>query len=59
MAADDKKLAKLKNERDTAIRAAQKAAYAYFCECPVGPERIKAGEIYSNVRTSVRVGVTS
>lgn len=57
MADDEKKLAKLKAERDTAIRTAEKAAYAYFCECEVGAERIKAGEIYDNVRTSLRTGI--
>jgi hypothetical protein len=24
------------------LRDAEKAAYAYFCECPIGDERIRA-----------------
>jgi hypothetical protein len=37
-------------------RAAEKAAYAYFCGCPVGEERNRASEVYENIRTATRVG---
>jgi hypothetical protein len=37
-------------------RAAEKAAWAYFCECPVGDERTRASEVYENIRTATRVG---
>lgn len=37
------------------IREAEKAAYDYFCACPAGPERIRAGEVYENVRNAMRV----
>lgn len=59
MATDDKKLAKLKADRDAAIRTAEKAAYAYFCECEVGAERVRASEVFDNVRTALRTGVPS
>jgi hypothetical protein len=38
-----------------AHRAAEKAAHAYFAACPVGPERIRASEIYDNIRNAIRV----
>lgn len=38
------------------IREAEKAAYDYFCACPVGVERVRASEVYENVRSSMRVG---
>ena len=53
---DQTKLQELKRKRDEAIRAAEKAAYEYFCQCEVGQERIRAGDIYDNVRTAQRVG---
>lgn len=59
MATDDKKLVKLKTDRDAAIRTAEKAAYAYFCECPIGAARVQAGEVFDNVRTALRTGVPS
>ncbi len=31
------------------------AAYKYFCECDVGPERIIAGQIYENLRNATRL----
>lgn len=34
---------------------AEKAAYAYFTACPVGNERIKASEMYENIRNATRV----
>jgi hypothetical protein len=52
----ESKLQELKQKRDEAIRTAEKAAYAYFCECAVGQERIRAGDIYDNLRTAQRVG---
>jgi len=31
------------------------AAYAYFCALPVGRERIKAHEVYQNLRLATRL----
>ncbi len=36
------------------IRDAEKAAYAYFCECEIGPERERASDTYERIRTSTR-----
>jgi hypothetical protein len=33
----------------------EKAAYAYFCACPVGPERTRAHDIYRNILYATRV----
>ncbi len=46
---------KLKQEALAKIREAEKAAYAWACECDVGAERVRAFEIYDNVRTATRV----
>ncbi len=48
-------LEELKTRRHRLMREAEKAAYAYFCECDVGTEREKASEIYENIRTAGRV----
>jgi hypothetical protein len=48
-------LAELKADMLDKIREAEKAAYAYFCECEVGPERIRASEVYDNIRNATRV----
>lgn len=37
------------------IREAEKAAYEYFCACPVGHERNRASDVYDNVRNAMRV----
>jgi predicted SprT family Zn-dependent metalloprotease len=50
------KIRALKDARNKAIAEAEKAAYAYFCECEVGQERIRASDIYDNVRTALRIG---
>jgi predicted SprT family Zn-dependent metalloprotease len=52
---DEEKLAALKKEMFDAIRVAEKASYAYFCACEVGPERIRAHDVYSNILYSTRV----
>lgn len=52
----DNQLALLKAERNAKILEAEKAAYAYFCECDLGPEREKAHEVYKNVLYALRVG---
>ncbi|MEX3933314.1 hypothetical protein AB4Y32_16175 [Paraburkholderia phymatum] len=49
-------LAELKSDMLAKIREAEKAAYAYFCECEVGPERERAHDVYSNILYSTRVG---
>lgn len=49
------KLAEMRGAVQEKIREAKRAAYAYFCACPIGPERIWAGAVYENVRTSLRV----
>jgi len=55
MTEQEKKLAALKKVRGELMEQAEKAAYAYFCECEVGPERIAAAEIYDNLRNAGRV----
>lgn len=51
----EEKLRFLKNTRNELMAAAEKAAHAYACECDVGEERIKAFEIYENLRNAGRV----
>jgi hypothetical protein len=53
---EDEQVLRLRLEAFAAIRAAEKAAYAWFCACPVGTDRDKAHEVYQNVRCSTRVG---
>lgn len=45
----------LKEAMYAAQREAEKAAYAYACACDLGPERVRAFEIYERIRTSVAV----
>lgn len=52
---DREKVAYLKEEFMKARDVAEKAAHAYFAACPVGPERIRASDIYENIRNSTRV----
>ena len=44
-----------KDDRDAALRKAEQLAHEYFKNCEVGDERIKAGEIYNNIRNAARV----
>ena len=48
-------LAELKADMLAKIRAAEKSAYAYFRECEVGDERIRAHEVYENLLYATRV----
>jgi rRNA-processing protein FCF1 len=48
-------LEKLKEARNSAMRTAEKLAYAYACACEVGNERSMAFDIYENVRNAGRV----
>lgn len=45
----------LRVKRNEMMRAAEKAAYEYFCACEVGREREKASDIYDNLRNAGRV----
>jgi len=45
----------LRNDMLNKHREAEKAAYAYFCECEVGPQRERAHQIYENIRNATRV----
>jgi len=47
-------LAALKTDMLNKIRAAEQAAHAYFAACPVGEERIRASDVYENIRHSLR-----
>lgn len=49
------KLEQMKAELLVAIYAAEKLAYAYFCECDVGGERTLAHAVYENIRNATRV----
>lgn len=55
LSASEPMLAALKSDMFEKIRLAEKAAYAYFCECEVGPERERAHEVYSNILYATRV----
>ena len=44
----------LKNDAYAKLLSAEKAMYALFCALPVGRERVRASEIYENVRTATR-----
>lgn len=37
------------------LSAAEKAWWAYFCECEVGPERVRAHEIYERIRRATHI----
>lgn len=39
-----------------ALREAERKMYAYFISCDLGDERIKAAEVFENIRTAARVG---
>ena len=52
---NEQELQALKEKRDQLIREAEKAAYEYFCECEISFERLKAHEIYENLRNARRV----
>lgn len=49
-------VAALKTEFLNSHRACIKAAYAYFCACELGEERVAAGEIYQRLRLAVYRG---
>jgi len=49
-ATDAQKQARAKSAAHRALDAAEKAWYEYAALCDVGPERIKAFDVYENVR---------
>lgn len=53
---EEQKLTNLRSAAIDKLRDAEKAAYAYFCACPVGRERERAADVYENIRTAARVG---
>jgi hypothetical protein len=44
----------LKDDLNDKITAAEKAAFEYFRACPVGPERERAHDIYTQILYSRR-----
>ena len=46
----------LKRDAYAKLLAAEKSWYAVFCALPIGDERIRASEIYENVRCATRRG---
>lgn len=48
-------LARLKKQALDKLHEAEKAMYEYFAACPVGAERVRASDIYDNIRTATRV----
>lgn len=54
MTEEEEKVAALKKDFHEKRQAAEKAAYAWFCECEVGPERERAHEIYTNILYATR-----
>lgn len=53
---EEQRLTALRNAAIDKLRDAEKAAYAYFCACPVGRERERAADVYENIRNAARVG---
>ena len=51
---NEDKLARLKKAAQDSKRVADKAWYAYYGECEVGPERIWAAVVYETIRTATR-----
>lgn len=52
----DPKIVQLRQEAEAARLKAERLWYAYFGECEVGPERIRASEVYENIRCATRRG---
>lgn len=48
------KLAYMKMQLLEQLKKAEQLAHAYFAACPVGEERIRASEVYENIRTATR-----
>lgn len=46
----------LKNDLNQKIKAAEQAAYEYFCACPPGREREHAHGVYLNILYARRTG---
>jgi hypothetical protein len=53
----EQELKKLKEEAFNAHANATSLLHKYACACPLGGDRIRAFEIYQNVRIAVRVEV--
>ncbi len=51
----DRDLDKMKQDALIKLREAEKAALAYFTACEPGPERIRASQVYNNIRNAPRV----
>ena len=51
----EQELKKLKEDAFNAHDNAVSLLHKYACACPLGDERIRAFEIYQNVRVAVRV----
>lgn len=51
---NEEELKKMKATALIKLREAEIAMYAYFQALPVGEERIKAGEVYDNIRNATR-----
>jgi len=43
----------LKNDAVIALKSAERLMHKYAAACEVGPERIKAFEVFDNIRTAV------
>lgn len=56
---DRDEIKELRDAANAAHREAEKAWYAYFCRCEIGPEREAAAEVFENIRTATRVSVPS
>ncbi|WP_211440939.1 hypothetical protein [Collimonas humicola] len=52
----DEELQALKAEFQRLRLLTERAAYAYFCACPIGAERVRAHDIYSNILYATRAG---
>jgi hypothetical protein len=45
----------IKQDMMSKREAAEQAAYAYFCALPIGNERIRAHDVYQNIRLATRL----
>lgn len=52
---EEQEFEKLRNEFSRLHQETEKAAHALFAALPVGPERIRASDVYENIRNATRV----
>ena len=53
----ERKHADLKRVALIRLQKAEEAMHEYFCNCDVGEERERAGQVYENIRVASRVAL--